>query len=141
MTDRKLFVMFVQTISYRGADSDEYLHTTKLVPTPNGVSADSDYGFTLTYMDSDGKIMSEEKTIKADYEYSRDTYYELIEKGRESLDLMIEVARESEHPRAFEVLSNMIKGIADVNDKLMDLNKKNKDINKEEVIKDATTCD
>ena len=62
--------------------------------------------------------MSEEKTIKADYEYSRDTYYELIEKGRESLDLMIEVARESEHPRAFEVLSNMIKGIADVNDEV-----------------------
>ena len=42
---------------------------------------------------------------------------------------MIEVARESEHPRAFEVLSNMIKGVADVNDKLMDLNKKNRDIN------------
>ena len=62
-----------------------------------------------------------------DYEYSRDTYYDLIEKGRESLDLMIEVARESEHPRAFEVLSNMIKGIADVNDKLMDLNKKQKE--------------
>ena len=38
----------------QGADSDEYLHTTKLVPTPNGVSVDSDYGFTLTYMDSDG---------------------------------------------------------------------------------------
>ena len=41
---------------------------------------------------------------------------------------MIEVARESEHPRAFEVLSGMIKNISDVNDKLMDLNKKNKDI-------------
>lgn len=66
--------------------------------------------------------------IKSDYDYSRDTYYELIEKGRESLDLMIEVARESEHPRAFEVLSNMIKNISDVNDKLMDLNKKNKEI-------------
>lgn len=65
-----------------------------------------------------------------DYEYSRDTYYDLIEKGRESLDLMIEVARESEHPRAFEVLSNMIKGIADVNDKLMDLNKKQKELQK-----------
>ena len=77
--------------------------------------------------------MNEEKKIKDDYEYSRDTYYDLIEKGRESLDLMIEVARESEHPRAFEVLSNMIKGISDVNDKLMDLNKKNKDINKEEM--------
>jgi|TARA_B100002019_G_scaffold281915_1_gene286526 hypothetical protein len=76
--------------------------------------------------------MSEEKKIKDDYEYSRDTYYDLIEKGRESLDLMIEVARESEHPRAFEVLSNMIKGISDVNDKLMDLNKKHKDINKDD---------
>ena len=67
-----------------------------------------------------------------DYEYSRDTYYDLIEKGRESLELMIEVARESEHPRAFEVLSGMIKGIADVNDKLIDLNKKQKDLTKED---------
>jgi len=75
----------------------------------------------------------DDKKIKDDYDYSRETYYDLIEKGRESLDLMIEVARESEHPRAFEVLSNMIKGISDVNDKLMDLNKKNKDINKEEL--------
>jgi len=69
--------------------------------------------------------------IKDDYEYSRATYYELIEKGRESLDLMIEVARESEHPRAFEVLSNMIKGIADVNDKLMELNKITKEVTRE----------
>ena len=73
--------------------------------------------------------MSEEKRIKADYEYSRDTYYEILEKGKESMELMIEVARESEHPRAFEVLSTMMKNMADVNDKLMDLNKKNKDIN------------
>jgi len=71
--------------------------------------------------------------IRNDYEYSRETYYDLLEKGRESLELMIEVARESEHPRAFEVLSNMMKNMADINDKLMDLNKKNKDINKEEV--------
>ena len=74
-----------------------------------------------------------------DYEYSRDTYYELIEKGRESLELMIEVARESEHPRAFEVLSGMIKGIADVNDKLMDLNKKQKELQKEDKPAETTT--
>ena len=37
----------------QGADSDQYIHTTKIVPTPNGVSVDSDYGFTLTYLDSD----------------------------------------------------------------------------------------
>ena len=74
-----------------------------------------------------------------DYEYSRDTYYDLIEKGRESLELMIEVARESEHPRAFEVLSGMIKGIADVNDKLMDLNKKQKDLTREDKPSESTT--
>lgn len=73
-----------------------------------------------------------ENNIENDYEHSRDTYYDLIEKGRESLELMIQVARESEHPRAFEVLSGMIKNISDVNDKLMDLNKKHKDINKPE---------
>ena len=66
--------------------------------------------------------------VKSDYEYSRDTYYELLEKGKDSLETMMEVARESEHPRAFEVLSNMIKNLSDVNDRLMDLNKKNKDL-------------
>jgi hypothetical protein len=73
-----------------------------------------------------------ENNIENDYEHSRDTYYDLIEKGRESLELMIQVARESEHPRAFEVLSGMIKNISDVNDKLMDINKKHKDIKKPE---------
>ena len=80
-----------------------------------------------------------EDKIKGDYEYSRDTYYELLEKGKESLELMVEVARESEHPRAFEVLSNMMKNMADINDKLMDLNKKNKEINKEDVKQVAGT--
>jgi len=77
----------------------------------------------------------EEKNVDNDYKYSRDTYYELVEKGKESLELMIEVARESEHPRAFEVLSGMIKNISDVNDRLMDLNKKKKDLDKSEEIK------
>ena len=76
--------------------------------------------------------MSDNDNIKSDYEYSRETYYNLLEKGKESLELMIEVARESEHPRAFEVLSGMMKNMADINDKLMDLNKKNKDINRKD---------
>jgi len=79
------------------------------------------------------------KNITTDYEYSRETYYDLIEKGRESLELMIEVARESEHPRAFEVLSGMIKGISDVNDKLMDLNKKQKEITKEDAPSESSS--
>jgi hypothetical protein len=72
------------------------------------------------------------KNIQDDYDTSRDTYLELIEGGKESLELMIQVARESEHPRAFEVLSGMIKNIADVTDKLMELNKKHKDVMREE---------
>lgn len=84
---------------------------------------DSDkYLITVTEKDK-RKFVQEE-----DYEFSRETYYDLIEKGRESLELMIEVARESEHPRAYEVLSGMIKGIADVNGSLMDLHKKYKDV-------------
>ncbi len=64
-----------------------------------------------------------------DYEYSREVLFDLIEKGRGALEDMIEVARESEHPRAFEVLSGLMKNTADINDKLLDLNKKHKDIN------------
>ena len=45
--------------------------------------------------------------VETDYEKSRDTYYDLIDKGKDALELMMEVARESEHPRAFEVLSGL----------------------------------
>ena len=78
-------------------------------------------------------MADEKNNLKNDYDYSRETYYELIEKGKDALENMIEVARESEHPRAYEVLSGMIKNVSDVNDRLMDLNKKQKDIDKEEV--------
>ena len=74
---------------------------------------------------------TDNKNVDADYEYSRKTYYELIEKSKETLDLMAD-ARESEHPRAFEVFA---KQIADVNDKLMDVNAKLKKVKNEEDIK------
>lgn len=84
----------------------------------------------VTVLNRDGHTMSDEdKNVKNDYEYSREVYYDLIEKGRSALEDMIQVARESEHPRAFEVLAGLIKNTSDVNDKLMDLNKKHKDIN------------
>lgn len=70
--------------------------------------------------------------VKNDYEYSRDTLYELIEKGKDALENMIEVARESEHPRAYEVLSGLIKNVSDTNDKLMDLNKKQRQMDESE---------
>ena len=79
--------------------------------------------------------MQDNDKVQNDYEKSRDTYYDLIDKGKDALEMMMEVARESEHPRAFEVLSGLMKNISDVNDKVMDLNKKHKDINREESTK------
>jgi hypothetical protein len=55
-------------------------------------------------------------------------YRKLIAQGSDSLENMIELAQESEHPRAYEVLSNMIKTLGDVTDKLMDLQKNRSDL-------------
>jgi hypothetical protein len=66
--------------------------------------------------------MSEDKDN--DYEYTRETLYDLIEKGREGIEEMIEVARQSEHPRAYEVLATLIKDTAQTSEKLMDLHRK-----------------
>lgn len=68
------------------------------------------------------------KDINDDYIFSRDTYKNLIHTGMNSLDALAEIARESEHPRAFEVLSKSIKDIGDVTDKLMSLQKNKQEL-------------
>ena len=68
------------------------------------------------------------KDIKDDYEFSRRTYKDLIRTGTSSLDVLAELARESEHPRAFEVLSKSIKDIGDTTEKLMKLQKDKDDL-------------
>lgn len=78
------------------------------------------------------QVYIDKKDIKDDYEYSRKTYKDLIDTGVRSLDVLAELARESEHPRAFEVLSKTIKDIGDTTEKLMDLQKSKKEINKVE---------
>jgi len=72
------------------------------------------------------------KDITDDYDYSRDKYKGILDRGEEALDGMMQLASESEHPRAYEVLSGMLKNMADVTDKLMDLQKKKKELTKEE---------
>jgi len=72
-----------------------------------------------------------DKDVKDDYEFSRDTYRDLINTGVRSLDVLAELARESEHPRAFEVLSKSIKDIGDTTEKLMALQKTKKELKKE----------
>ena len=66
--------------------------------------------------------------IDNDHKYSRENYYNLIEKGQEAIEGILDVAKEGQHPRAYEVAGNLIKSVADTVDKLQDLNKKLKDL-------------
>ena len=63
-----------------------------------------------------------------DYEYTRAELYRLIDQGQEAVQGALEVAQESGHPRAYEVATNAMKQVADMTDKLMDLQKKVKDL-------------
>ena len=65
----------------------------------------------------------QDSSDKTDANYSRANYYNLIEKGNEALDGILEVAKESQHPRAYEVAANMIKNLSDVTEKLLILQK------------------
>jgi len=66
--------------------------------------------------------------IKKDYEYTRANLYSLIEKGQEAINGIMELAGESDSPRAYEVAGQLIKSVGDVTDKLIDLQKKLKDV-------------
>ena len=66
--------------------------------------------------------------LKKEYEYTRGNLYSLIEKGQEAVDGILELAQESDQPRAYEVAGQLIKHVGDVADKLADLHKKVNDI-------------
>ena len=73
--------------------------------------------------------------IEKDYEYTRGNLYSIIEKGQEAINGILELAQESEMPRAYEVAGQLIKSVSDATDKLMDLQKKLKDVEEEKVAK------
>ena len=77
--------------------------------------------------------------IEKDYEYTRGNLYSIIEKGQEAINGILELAQESEMPRAYEVAGQLIKSVSDATDKLMDLQKKLKDVNEEHVQKGPST--
>ena len=70
--------------------------------------------------------------IEKDYEYTRGNLYSIIEKGQEAINGILELAQDSEMPRAYEVAGQLIKSVSDATDKLMDLQKKLKDVNEED---------
>lgn len=69
--------------------------------------------------------------VDDDYKYGRAQLYSLVEKGQEAIQGALEVAQNTDHPRAYEVAGNLIKNVADITDKLLDAQKKLRDIEEE----------
>ena len=80
------------------------------------------------------KPQSKDDIVK-DYEYTRGNLYSVIEKGQEALNGILELAQESEMPRAYEVAGQLIKNVADATDKLMKLQKELKEVQEESAAK------
>ena len=91
-------------------------------------------------LDVKSEIVREKKRIaksgeqndpEKDYEYSRAQLYDLVEKGQEAVNGILDVCQDSQHPRAYEVAGQLIKHVADTTDKLIDLQKKMKDLDED----------
>ena len=106
---------------------DAFNVTSEIVPTEN-----SEVGIT--------KPERHVKTdIENDYDYTRGNLYSIIEKGQEAINGILELAQDSEMPRAYEVAGQLIKSVSDATDKLMDLQKKLKDVEEEKASKGPST--
>jgi lipopolysaccharide biosynthesis regulator YciM len=87
---------------------------------------------TMMTMNMETKIQKHTSTgtstkVESDYQRVRKQFYDLAEQGDEAIDLMLELARESEHPRAFEVLGQLIKNNAEIGEKILKLHKSKKE--------------
>jgi hypothetical protein len=85
------------------------------------------------------KLKESVDDIRKDYDYTRGNLYSIIEKGQEAINGILELAQESEMPRAYEVAGQLIKNVADATDKLMDLQKKLKDVEEEKQVRGPST--
>jgi len=74
------------------------------------------------------KIDETKDDVDNDYVHSRDNYYNLIDKGNEAIEGILDIAKEGQHPRAYEVAGQLISQVAQTVDKLQDLQKKLKDL-------------
>ena len=77
--------------------------------------------------------------VSKDYDYTRGNLYSIIEKGQEAINGILELAQESDQPRAYEVAGQLIKSVSDATDKLMDLQKKLKDVEEDKQIRGPST--
>ena len=76
-----------------------------------------------------GKLIprpNEPEDMDSDYKYSRENFYSLIERGQDAIDGILDLAKEGEHPRAYEVAGQLIKNVGEVTEKLVELQEKMK---------------
>ena len=69
---------------------------------------------------------NENQDIDSDYQYQRENFYNLVERGQDAIQGILDIAQNSDHPRAYEVAGNLIKNVAEVTEKLGDLQEKMK---------------
>ena len=68
----------------------------------------------------------ENEDIASDYKYSRENLYNLIERGQDAIDGIVQLAKETDHPRAYEVAGTLIKNVGETTEKLLELQEKMK---------------
>jgi len=78
------------------------------------------------------QIVSTQTPVEDDADFARSNIRGLIEKGNQAMDQLLHVAKESEHPRAYEVAAGLIKNLADLNKDLLEIQKRKKDLNPQE---------
>ena len=96
----------------------------------NGCSPKKEQLTNITRPEKPDRLTKDD--VSKDYDYTRGNLYSIIEKGQEAIDGILELAQESEQPRAYEVAGQLIKSVSDATDKLMDLQKKLKDVNEDD---------
>jgi|TARA_B100001113_G_scaffold294017_1_gene250925 hypothetical protein len=76
-------------------------------------------------------VDNKDETVDTDFKYARENLYNIIEKGSDALNTLVDVANQSQHPRAFEVVSQLVKTLSDTNKDLLEIQKKVKVIKKD----------
>ena len=78
------------------------------------------------------KLPDRKENVETDYRYARENLYNLVERGQDAIDGILELSKETEHPRAYEVAGQLIKTVCETAEKLIDLQSKLKKLEGEE---------
>jgi len=81
-------------------------------------------------------VSSNEQDKSNDYKYSREIFYGLVERGQDAIEGILDIAKESEHPRVYEVAGQLIKTVGETTEKLIDLQSKMKELDKDNTMPD-----